>query len=278
MSGNRASYGGDIQRLLEQVRDGQLTIEQAMEQLRDLPYQDLGYARVDHHRPLRTGSPEVVLGKGKTPQQVTGIVSALRGRGHPVLVTKTGWDAYAAVVEVEPEAEFHEPAGAIVIPSSSQFPLPSGEGQGGGVTLGTLIVTAGTADLPVAEEAMLTARLMGQDPILIADVGVAGLHRLLARLPEIREAKVIIVVAGMDAALPSVIAGLVSGPVIAVPTSAGYGASFDGLAALLAMLNSCAPGVAVVNIDNGFGAGYLAAQINRRAAPSSEQIKEQSQS
>ena len=147
-----------------------------------------------------------------------------------------------------------------------------------GASPGTLIVTAGTADLPVAEEAMLTARLMGQDPILIADVGVAGLHRLLARLPEIREAKVIIVVAGMDAALPSVIAGLVSAPVIAVPTSAGYGASFDGLAALLAMLNSCAPGVAVVNIDNGFGAGYLAAQINRRAAPSSEQIKEQSQS
>ena len=278
MSGNPASYGGDIQRLLEQVRDGQLAIEQAMEQLRDLPYQDLGYARVDHHRPLRTGSPEVVLGKGKTPQQVAGIVSALRGRGHPVLVTKTGWDAYAAVVEVAPEAEFHDPAGAIVIPSSSQFPLPSGEGQGGGVTPGMLIVTAGTADLPVAEEAMLTARLMGQDPILIADVGVAGLHRLLARLPEIREAKVIIVVAGMDAALPSVIAGLVSAPVIAVPTSAGYGASFDGLAALLAMLNSCAPGVAAVNIDNGFGAGYLAAQINRRAAPSSEQIKEQSQS
>ena len=278
MSGNRASYGGDIQRLLEQVRDGQLTIEQAMEQLRDLPYQDLGYARVDHHRPLRTGSPEVVLGKGKTPQQVAGIVSALRGRGHPVLVTKTGWDAYAAVVEVAPEAEFHGPAGAIVIQSSSKSPLPSGEGHGGSVLPGTLIVTAGTADLPVAEEAMLTARLMGQDPILIADVGVAGLHRLLARLPEIREAKVIIVVAGMDAALPSVIAGLVSAPVIAVPTSAGYGASFDGLAALLAMLNSCAPGVAVVNIDNGFGAGYLAAQINRRAAPSSEQIKEQSQS
>ena len=278
MSESRTSNVGDIQRLLEQVRDGQLSTGQALERLRDLPYQDLGYARVDHHRPLRTGSPEVVLGKGKTPQQVAGIVAALCGRGHPVLVTKTGWDAYAAVVEVAQEAEFHDPAGAIVIPSSSQFPLPLGEGQGGGVTPGTLIVTAGTADLPVAEEAMLTARLMGQDPILIADVGVAGLHRLLARLPEIREAKVIIVVAGMDAALPSVIAGLVSAPVIAVPTSAGYGASFDGLAALLAMLNSCAPGVAVVNIDNGFGAGYLAAQINRRAAPSSEQIKEQSQS
>ena len=268
MSDNTASDGGDIQRLLEQVRDGQLTTQQAMERLRDLPYQDLGYARVDHHRPLRTGSPEVVLGKGKTPQQIAGIVAALRGRGHPVLVTKAGWDAYAAVVEASPEAEYHEPAGAIVIQSKSGEPK----------TPGTLIITAGTADLPVAEEALLTARLMGQDPTLIADVGVAGLHRLLARLPEIREAKVIVVVAGMDAALPSVLAGLVSAPVIAVPTSAGYGASFDGLAALLAMLNSCAPGVAAVNIDNGFGAGYLAAQINRRAAPSSEQIKEQSQS
>ena len=275
MSGSTASDGGDIRRLLEQVREGQLTTEQALERLRDLPYQDLGYARIDHHRPLRTGSPEVVLGKGKTPQQVAGIVAALRGRGHPVLVTKTGWDAYAAVVEVAPEAQFHDPAGAITIQSSSQFPLPPGEGQGGGVPPGTLIVTAGTADLPVAEEALLTAGLMGQTPALIADVGVAGLHRLLARLPEIREAKVIIVVAGMDAALPSVVAGLVSVPVIAVPTSAGYGASFDGLAALLAMLNSCAPGVAVVNIDNGFGAGYLAAQINRRVTPSSEQAGEQ---
>ena len=264
----------DLPRLLEQVRDGQLTTEQALERLRDLPYQDLGYARVDHHRPLRTGSPEVVLGKGKTPQQVAGIVAALRGRGHPVLVTKTGWDAYSAVLEVAPEAEYHEPAAAIVIPSSSQFPLPPGEGQGGGVPPGTLIVTAGTADLPVAEEALLTARLMGQAPTLIADVGVAGLHRLLARLPEIREAKVIIVAAGMDAALPSVLAGLVPAPIIAVPTSAGYGASFEGLAALLAMLNSCAPGVAVVNIDNGFGAGYLAAQINRRAVPSPAQSGE----
>ena len=267
MGESRTSNVGDIQRLLEQVRDGQLTTGQALERLRDLPYQDLGYALIDHHRPLRTGSPEVVLGKGKTPRQVAGIVSALRGRGHPVLVTKTGWDAYAAVVEVAPDAEFHETAGAIVIQPKSEEPK----------TRGTLIVTAGTADLPVAEEAMLTARLMEQDSTLIADVGVAGLHRLLARLPEIREAKVIIVVAGMDAALPSVVAGLVSAPVIAVPTSAGYGASFEGLAALLAMLNSCAPGVAVVNIDNGFGAGYLAAQMNRPVAPSSAQVKEQSQ-
>ncbi len=265
MSESSANDGGDIQRLLEQVRDEELSTEQALQRLRDLPYQDLGYARIDHHRPLRTGSPEVVLGKGKTPQQVAGIVAALRGRGHPVLVTKTGWDAYAAVVEVAPEAEFHDPAGAIVLTSKSTQPK----------TPGALIITAGTADLPVAEEALLTARLMGQDPALIADVGVAGLHRLLDRLPEIREAKVIVVVAGMDAALPSVVAGLVSVPVIAVPTSTGYGASFEGLAALLAMLNSCAPGVSVVNIDNGFGAGYLAARFNRGDTPTEDRTREQ---
>ncbi len=244
---------GGIEQLLEQVRDGQLTTEQALAQLRDLPYQDLGYARLDHHRPLRTGSPEVVLGKGKTPEQVAGIVAALRGRGHPVLVTKADRDAYRAVLAAAPEAEFHELPAAIVLPTYDDATrLP-----------GVLVVTAGTADLPVAEEARLTLELMGQEACLIADVGVAGLHRLLDRLPEIREAQVLIVVAGMDAALPAVVAGLVSVPVIAVPTSTGYGASFDGLAALLSMLNSCAPGVAVVNIDNGFGAGYLAAQINR---------------
>ena len=248
--------GIDIRSVLEQVRDGSISTEEALAKLRDLPYQDLGYARIDHHRPLRTGSPEVVLGKGKTPGQVAGIVSALQERGHPVLVTKTGRDAHDAVRQVAPGAEYHELAQAIVVP------VP---GDGPGHT-GTMIVTAGTADLPVAEEAKLTARLMGQDATLIADVGVAGLHRLLEKLPEIQEARVIIVVAGMDAALPAVIAGLVSAPVIAVPTSAGYGASFEGLAALLSMLNSCAPGVAVVNIDNGFGAGYLAAQINRLAA------------
>ena len=255
MSRVPTEQGNSIEKLLEQVRDGQLTTEQALAELRDLPYQDLGYARIDHHRPLRTGSPEVVLGKGKTPEQVAGIVSALQGRGHPVLVTKTDHDAYRSVLEVAPEAEFNEPARAIVVPTAANGPRMAG----------TLIVTAGTADLPVAEEARITAELMGQEVCLIADVGVAGLHRLLDRLPEIREARVIVVVAGMDAALPAVVAGLVSVPVIAVPTSTGYGASFEGLAALLSMLNSCAPGVAVVNIDNGFGAGYLAAQINRLA-------------
>ena len=249
-----------LKQLLAQVRDAQLTPEQALTQLRDLPYQDLGYARIDHHRPLRTGHPEVVLGRGKTPEQVAGIVAALRGRGHPVLVTKTGPEAWQAVRQTAPEAQYHEPAAAIVIPSPSPSPLKPG----------ILIITAGTADLPIAEEARLTAELMGQDAPLIADIGVAGLHRLLHRLPEIRAAQVIIVAAGMDAALPSVIAGLVSAPIIAVPTSAGYGASFNGLAALLAMLNSCAPGAAVVNIDNGFGAAYLAAQINRQIPPQKE--------
>ena len=244
---------GDIRWLLEQVRDGCLTTDEALSRLRDLPYQDLGFARIDHHRPLRTGSPEVVLGKGKAPRQVAGIVAALRGRGHPVLVTKTTPEAHVEVLAVAPEAEFHDLATAIVLPAPVESTRQSG----------TLIVTAGTADLPVAEEARLTAELMGQDVAVIADVGVAGLHRLLDRLPEIQAARVLIVVAGMDAALPAVIAGLVSSPVIAVPTSTGYGASFEGLAALLSMLNSCAPGVAVVNIDNGFGAGYLAARINR---------------
>ena len=246
-----------LKQLLAQVRDAQLTPEQALTQLRDLPYQDLGYARIDHHRPLRTGHPEVVLGRGKTPEQVAGIVAALRGRGHPVLVTKTGPEAWQAVRQAAPEAQYHEPAAAIVIPSPTPPPRQPG----------ILIITAGTADLPIAEEARLTAELMGQDAPLIADIGVAGLHRLLHRLPEIRAAHVIIVAAGMDAALPSVIAGLVSAPIIAVPTSAGYGASFNGLAALLSMLNSCAPGTAVVNIDNGFGAAYLAAQINHQIPP-----------
>ena len=221
--------------------------------LRTLPYEDLGFAKIDHHRPLRTGFPEVVLGKGKRPEQVAAIVASLTGRGHPVLVTKTDPLAYEAVVQQTPEADYNELAGAIVVPGPHA--APSREG--------VLVVTAGTADLPVAEEACLTAELMGSRVTRINDVGVAGLHRVIDALPNLQEAKVIILVAGMEAALVSVVAGLVSVPVVAVPTSVGYGSSFEGLAALLGMLNSCAPGVAVVNIDNGFGAGYLAAQILR---------------
>ena len=246
-----------LQTLLEGVRDGSLTVSRAMEALRDLPYQDLGYARLDHHRPLRTGWPEVVLAEGKTPEQVAGIVAAMSGRGHPVLVTRAVADVYHAVVAKVATARYHDLARCIVA---------SNEGMTPPEDVGLLIVTGGTADLPVAEEAALTAELMGCKAGRVNDVGVAGLHRLLAQRERLHEARVIIVVAGMEAALASVVSGMVSAPVIAVPTSVGYGASFGGLAALLGMLNSCAPGIGVVNIDNGFGAGYLAAQICRMPA------------
>ena len=229
-----------------------MNVDTAVQQLRDLPYQDLGFAKLDHHRALRTGWPEVVFGKGKTPKQVAEIVKGFKGRGHPVLVTKTNQEAYQAVSQETPEAEFHQLPNAIVVPFPLTTPLQTG----------ITVVTAGTADLPVAEEAVLTASLMGNDVTLVSDVGVAGLHRLLDQVPVLQKARVIVVVAGMDAALVGVVSGLVSVPVIAVPTSTGYGASFDGLAPLLSMLNSCAPGVSVVNIDNGFGAGHLAALTN----------------
>ena len=243
-----------LQNLLEGVRDGSVAVPRAMEALRDLPYQDLGFARLDHHRPLRTGWPEVVLAEGKTREQVAGIVSAMAGRGHPVLVTRAGAEVYEAVAAEVETARYHELARCIVVPDADTAPPED---------IGLLVVTGGTADLPAAEEAALTAELMGCKAGRVNDVGVAGLHRLLAQRERLQEARVIIVVAGMEAALASVVSGLVSAPVIAVPTSVGYGASFGGLAALLGMLNSCAPGIGVVNIDNGFGAGYLAAQICR---------------
>lgn len=243
-----------LQTLLESVRDGSVTVSRAMESLRDLPYQDLGYARLDHHRPLRTGWPEVVLAEGKTREQVAGIVAAMAGRGHPVLVTRAAPDVYEAVGVEVAAATYHASARCIVVPDEGAPPPQD---------VGLLIVTGGTADLPVADEAALTAELMGCKAGRVNDVGVAGLHRLLAQRERLREARVLIVVAGMEAALASVVSGLVSAPVIAAPTSVGYGASFGGLGALLGMLNSCAPGIGVVNIDNGFGAGYLAAQICR---------------
>ncbi len=239
---------------LRDFKEEGMSVKEALLRLRDLPYQDIGLAKIDHHRPLRTGSPEVVLGKGKTPEQVSRIVAALKGRGHPVLVTKTDRPTYDVVCRDTPEAAFNAVANSIVVPKPE--PDPKLEG--------VLIATAGTADIQVAEEAAVACDLMGSTAEQVHDVGVAGLHRLLDHLPIIRRANVVIVIAGMDGALAGVTAGLVSVPVIAVPTSAGYGASFEGLAALLSMLNSCAPGVAVVNIDNGFGAGYLAAQINRQ--------------
>ena len=237
---------------MTKLKENGLTVDNAVDQLRDLPYQDIGFAKLDHHRALRTGWPEVVFGKGKTPEQISEIVKGFKGRGHPVLVTKTNEDAYQSVLQDTPEAEFHPLPKAIVVPVTQSTPLQDG----------ITVVTAGTADLPVAEEAALTASLMGNDVTLVSDVGVAGLHRLLDQIPVLQKARVLIVVAGMDAALVGVVSGLVSVPVIAVPTSTGYGASFDGLAPLLSMLNSCAPGVSVVNIDNGFGAGHLAALTN----------------
>ena len=243
---------GALVSLLESVRDGTMEVSAAVAALRDLPYQDLGYARLDHHRPLRTGWPEVVLAEGKTVEQTAGIVAAMSGRGHPVLVTRAAPEIYDAVAAAVTTAQYHKLARCIVVPDAD--PVTQRE-------VGLLILTGGTADLPVAEEAAITAQLMGCKVTRISDVGVAGLHRLLAQRESLQAARVIVVVAGMEAALASVVSGLVSAPVIAVPTSVGYGASFGGMAALLGMLNSCAPGVGVVNIDNGFGAGYLAAQI-----------------
>lgn len=243
----------DLRRRLEGLKNGEESVDNVLQFLRDFPYQDLDFAKVDHHRPLRTGFPEVVLGRGKTPKQISRIVASLAGRGHPVLVTKTNAQAYDAVAQRTPAAVFNQLGQAIIVPGAEATSLQEG----------VLVLTAGTADLPVAEEAAITAELMGSRVTRLNDVGVAGLHRLLDALPAIREARVIVVVAGMEAAITSVVTGLVSVPVVAVPTSVGYGASFEGLAALLGMLNSCAPGVAVVNIDNGFGAGYLAAQINQ---------------
>ncbi len=243
----------DLRRHLEALRDGNQSVDGVLQILRDLPYQDVGLAEVDHHRPPRKGFAEAVLGRGKSPEQVSEIVASLAGRGQPVVVTKTDAETFQVVKQHTRGAGFNQLARAIIVPVADPPPLQEG----------VLVVTGGTADLPVAEEAAITVELVGSQTVRINDVGVAGLHRLLDALPALREARVVVVVAGMDAALAAVVAGLVSAPVVAVPTSEGYGASFEGLAALLSMLNSCAPGVAVVNIDNGFGAGYLAAQINQ---------------
>lgn len=226
-----------------------------MNTLRDLPYEDLGFAKVDHHRALREGFPEVILGLGKMPEQIAGIAVSLVARSDRLLITRVGPEAYAAVLRVLPDAVFHEAARVIVLDRSARCRRP-----------GVAVVCAGTADLPVAEEAALTAELIGSEAERIYDVGVAGIHRLFAALPRLRATRAIVAVAGMEGALPSVLAGLVSTPVIGVPTSVGYGASLNGIAALLTMLNSCAAGVSVVNIDNGFGAGYIAAMINRQCA------------
>jgi pyridinium-3,5-biscarboxylic acid mononucleotide synthase len=245
-----------LRALLDAVRSGATTPELAHEQLlqylRQSPFEDLGFARVDHHRSIRQGFPEVVYGAGKTAEQIAGIAERIVNAGHNLLVTRTTPEAFAAVRERLPAASFHEQARTITLRSA---PMPQGRGT-------VLIVAAGTADLPVAEEAVISAEIMGNAVDRLYDVGVAGLHRLLAEHARLTAAHVVIVVAGMEGALPSVVGGLVDAPVIAVPTSVGYGASFGGITALLGMLNSCASGVSVVNIDNGFGAAAIASAIN----------------
>jgi hypothetical protein len=246
----------DILRILEAVGAGKLTPRQAMERLKHLPFEDLGFAKVDHHRPLRQGYAEAVLGKGKTPGQVAEIVRAMlraKGSRHNVLVTRADAKVYAAVRRVSRAAKWHALSGVITIERSRAI---TGKGT-------ILVVSAGTSDIPVAEEAAITARMLGNRVERLYDVGVAGLHRLFEHRELVTGARVIICVAGMEGALPSVVGGLVAVPVIAVPTSAGYGASFAGLAALLGVLNSCASNVSVVNIDNGFGAACVASCINR---------------
>ena len=228
-------------------------MDEALGRLRDLPYEDLGFASLDHHRILRQGFPEVVLGEGKSPEQVAIIAQSLAARSDRLLITRADVSMYQAVKERVPDAIYHATARAVTLNRSKEPRRP-----------GIAICCAGTSDVPVAEEAAVTAELMGSVADRMFDVGVAGLHRLLDKTGRLRAARALVVVAGMEGALPSVVAGLVAAPVIAVPTSVGYGASFRGLAPLLAMLNACAAGVAVVNIDNGFGAGYLAAVINRQ--------------
>jgi pyridinium-3,5-biscarboxylic acid mononucleotide synthase len=240
--------------LLERVRDGNVDVGSAVNRLRDLPYEDVGgFARLDHHRGVRQGMPEVVLAEGKTTEQVVAILEHLVAQGGPVLATRAAPAVFDAVRERVPAAEYNPLGRTILVPDPD---APRGRP-------GILILTAGTADIPVAEEAAVTATAMGHAVERVYDVGVAGIHRLLDRLESLRRARVIVVVAGMDGALPSVVGGLVDAPVIAVPTSVGYGAAFGGLSALLTMLTSCAAGITVVNIDNGFGAGFAAAMINR---------------
>jgi NCAIR mutase (PurE)-related protein len=249
----------DLQQLLDQLRDGLVSSETAAEQILQLvntqvlePFRDLGFARVDHQRALRQGFPEVVFGLGKTPEQVAAISAEIVSRGHTLLVTRTSEEAFVAVQKKVPGATFHRVARAITY---RQDDVQPGRGT-------ILVAAAGTSDLPIAEEACITAEMMGNTVDRLFDVGVAGIHRLLGEHARLLAARAVIVVAGMEGALPSVVGGLVKVPVIAVPTSVGYGASFGGLAALLGMLNSCATGVSVVNIDNGFGAAAIASRIN----------------
>ncbi len=238
-----------------QVKAGGVGIDEAVGQLKDLPYEDLGFARIDHHRSLRKGYPETIFSSGKTTEQVKAIALRMLEKNVNIMATRAGKEVYLALQDLGDKVEYHQQARIVVV---NRQPVKKTQSK-------ILVMSAGTSDIPVSEEAAVTAEVMGNTVERLYDVGVAGIHRLLANKPKIDEAGVLVVVAGMDGALPSVVAGLTEKPVIAVPTSVGYGASFGGLSALLTMLNSCASGVTVVNIDNGYGAGYSASTINRIA-------------
>jgi len=240
--------------LLQEVRAGRTEPDEALNKLAGLPFEDLTYARVDHHRELRAGFPEVIFGQSKTPEHIVGIAERITASGSNLIVTRTTEQVYGLISEIVPDAEYHREARMITA-------LADRTERGRGTIA---VISAGTSDIPIAEEAAVTASAMGNRVWRIYDVGVAGIHRLLAEREGLQAARAVVVVAGMEGALPSVVGGLVSVPVIAVPTSVGYGASFGGLAALLGMLNSCASNVTVVNIDNGFGGGFVASLINRR--------------
>jgi pyridinium-3,5-biscarboxylic acid mononucleotide synthase len=242
-----------LRKLLQQIKDGTLSPDEAVTRLRHMPFEDLGFAKVDHHRRLRAGMPEVIFSAGKTPSQVAKIFKSMAVQGGNVLATRATPEHFRAVKKAVRKAEYHELARAITL---HQDRTTYGKGT-------VAVISAGTSDIPVAEEALVTAGIMGNHVSHLYDVGVAGIHRLLMNRTVLSDARVVIVCAGMEGALPSVVGGLVRAPVVAVPTSVGYGASFNGLAALLGMLNSCASNVSVVNIDNGFGAGYVASMINR---------------
>ena len=242
-----------IRELLEQVRTGGVDVDGALDRLKHMPFEDLGFAKVDHHRALRQGMPEVIFGLGKAPEHVRDIAVTIAERAQNMLITRTSPEAARLVMDAIPDIEYHPYSGAMRLWRDRTL---RGRGR-------IVVVCAGTSDIPVAEEARITAEVMGNEVESIHDIGVAGIHRLMSNRERLTQAKVIVVCAGMEGALPSAVGGLVSVPVIAVPTSIGYGASFNGLAALLGMLNSCASNVTVVNIDNGFGGGFVASLINR---------------
>ncbi len=244
-----------LRQLLQSIQAGNIEVDEALDRLKNLPFEDLGFAKIDHHRELRCGSPEVIYSEGKTIEQAVEIFSRRAAQGGNVLATRADQELYDAIKPSHSAAEYHQLARCITLRQS--------ESTASATTIA--VVCAGTADIPVAEEAKVTAEIMDQTVATYYDVGVAGIHRLLAHSAELQQAAVVVTIAGMEGALPSVVAGLVAAPVIAVPTSVGYGASFGGLGPLLTMLNSCANNVAVVNIDNGFGGGYLASIINRLA-------------